>query len=900
MVWRVHLLGEVRVVSGAREMTRFESRKVVALLARVALEPNRLHAREELAALLWPDADRRTGLERLRHILSSLQRQTAPLDAAAPTDPPLLVDRLGIRLNTAVVSCDAADFETAVRRRKYDEALALYTGDLLPGYYDDWIQDERERLRALYEQAEEQGTLPVRERDDAPAPAPRVTPVLSTRRVYLPQYLTAFFGRNRERQQLQELLATRRLVSVLGPGGCGKTRLSVEAGREAAAQFETVVFVPLADCVSPEQIPDRLRVALRLPAGGTETPLERVAVALGETPALIILDNLEQMATSGVGEVVEALLEQLPQAHCLVTTRMLLQVVGEQTFPLAPLPFPREGEVDPTPPSETLTDSVALFMDRARTVRPDFSLTSHNRLDVAALCRLLEGIPLALELAASRLHAYTVGEMRRQIEEEGRRFAVVTRPDAAVRKDPRHGSLWAALLWSWRLLTPRQQDFLASLSVLRGSFYAETAAAVCDVTDARGLLEELVLCSLVFAQEGATPDEGRENRKRFSLLETVREFAAEQLSPGRAKELHRAHAAHLLASAVEQLRVEDIPRTQGALDDALNDGMTDEALELCIALEEFWQRLGQNEVGLSFVRRALALPGGSTKLRSGVLAAGAYLASVSDVGLMAEFANAAWEAAGEDAPARAVAHLAQCRAFYIRRDAPEVVLNCLEEALALATAVNDPILIAGVKGMRGLVANRAGRFAEAEEFLLASQADYQALGQKVRANTQLLNLGVVSADRGEYALAHRRYEACLREARAMDDREAEGKLLNNIGALYAREERWDESIGALRECIRYSSELGSVYNLGHCLWNITEPLAYTGQGTLAIPALAYAQKFCEERDIPFREEDFAYKERVLEQAKLSLTADDSFDRLWAKGYTFALHEGVAFALGEGG
>lgn len=148
MSWRVHLLGDARLVNGERAITRFESRKVVALLARVALEPDRLHAREELAAILWPDADRRTGLERLRHILSSLQRQLS-LPGGATTDNPLMqIDRHGIRLHREVVSSDVADFEARVRQRRYAEAQGLYTGDLLPGYYDDWIQDERERLRA--------------------------------------------------------------------------------------------------------------------------------------------------------------------------------------------------------------------------------------------------------------------------------------------------------------------------------------------------------------------------------------------------------------------------------------------------------------------------------------------------------------------------------------------------------------------------------------------------------------------------------------------------------------------------------------------------------------------------------------------------------------------------------
>ena len=188
MHWRVELFGELRVVCGERVVTRLESRKIVALLARLALQPQRVHTREELADLLWPESDRETGLARLRHALSSLRRTLVPTDLTG--DGFFIADRQNVRVRPEALSCDVRDFESAVRQKKWTEAQRLYTGELLPGLYDDWICDERERLAALAQSLPESV-------DTAPD---RALMALGTQQCLLPGYLTRFLGRETERE----------------------------------------------------------------------------------------------------------------------------------------------------------------------------------------------------------------------------------------------------------------------------------------------------------------------------------------------------------------------------------------------------------------------------------------------------------------------------------------------------------------------------------------------------------------------------------------------------------------------------------------------------------------------------------------------------------------------------
>ena len=242
MSWRITLLGEVRVTYGALEVTHFESSRVVALLARLALSPERVHPREELIELLWPDIELEVGRHRLRQALSSLRKTLEPPGTEAPL---FITDRHALRLNPQAFACDVQELERALRQKRWAEARVLHKGELLPGFYDDWILTKRERLEALCDE------IPANTEPPAPAPL-------------LPSYLTTFFGRDTEKATLTTLLRESRLVTLTGPGGIGKTRFSVEVVCALAREFERCAFVALAECFDPGGLTERVRGVLGL------------------------------------------------------------------------------------------------------------------------------------------------------------------------------------------------------------------------------------------------------------------------------------------------------------------------------------------------------------------------------------------------------------------------------------------------------------------------------------------------------------------------------------------------------------------------------------------------------------------------------------------------------------
>jgi predicted ATPase len=265
------------------------------------------------------------------------------------------------------------------------------------------------------------------------------------------------------------------------------------AGHLRSAFHGAVWFVPLQDLTDARLIPDKLLDALRLPRSPQLQPSEQAVAFLSRQPSLLLLDNFEHLVTDGT-PLVQTLLEQVPALTCLVTSRQRLNLPGEREFPVAPLPVPRDGPwlavADPTPsdpsdppdPSDTNQQlssllecaSVRLFVDRAQAARPDFQLTRTNAAAVATLCVRLEGLPLALELAAARAGVLAPAQM---LERLSQRFELLASTQRGT--VPRHRSLWAALDWSYELLSPELQQFFARLSVFQGGWTLEAAEAVC-------------------------------------------------------------------------------------------------------------------------------------------------------------------------------------------------------------------------------------------------------------------------------------------------------------------------------------------------------------------------------------------------------------------------------------
>ncbi|MEU5599339.1 BTAD domain-containing putative transcriptional regulator [Streptomyces sp. NPDC020298] len=386
----------------------------------------------------------------------------------------------------------------------------------------------------------------------------------------VPGQFTSFVGRDQELHRIRELVASARLVTLIGPGGVGKTRLAVEAaGREHA---DDVCFVELAPLEDGGQIHAAVLTALGLRPGadGGRGPEERLVTALAERRLLLILDNCEHVVED-TARLARRLLGACPGVRILCTGREALGLTGEALCPLSPL---------------ERRSAVQLFTDRAAAVSPGFALDAERAGVVEWICTALDGLPLALELAAARLRTLSVQDIAARLDD---RFKLLSRGDRTA--DPRHRTLRSVVEWSWDLLDADERALARRLTVFAGGATLAAAEAVCGLTDTEQLLDSLVGKSLAETRDG-----------RVTMFETVRAFCAERLvESGEQEELRRAHAAYFLDLAqraepclrrTEQVEwLTALGAEQGNLEAALRWSMTADpqiALRLVAELTWYW------------------------------------------------------------------------------------------------------------------------------------------------------------------------------------------------------------------------------------------------------------------------------------------------------------------------
>jgi predicted ATPase/DNA-binding SARP family transcriptional activator/tetratricopeptide (TPR) repeat protein len=346
----------------------------------------------------------------------------------------------------------------------------------------------------------------------------------------LPAQLTSFVGRQRELAELNKLLAGDRLVTLVGPGGAGKTRLATEAATRTAGR---VWFVHLAGLREAVDVPIALATAL----GISDTPIaeapkvwphrhadltRRLLDALADRADLVVLDNCEHLI-SAAAQLADTLLAGCPRLRILATSRESLAITGETLLPVGPLELPDEYS---TAGKAVEHAAVRLFADRAASVRPGFAVDETNVREVVAVCRQLDGLPLALELAAARLRSMTVGQVAERLDD---RFRLLT--GGSRTSLPRHQTLGAVVEWSWGLLTDSERTLATRMSVFATAATLDAITAICaggdlPANDVLYVLASLVEKSLVDAQEGA------DGPPRYRMLQTVRAFAAERLADG--------------------------------------------------------------------------------------------------------------------------------------------------------------------------------------------------------------------------------------------------------------------------------------------------------------------------------------------------------------------------------
>ena len=522
-------------------------------------------------------------------------------------------------------------------------------------------------------------------------PPPRSLGVVAN----LPAQLNSFVGRVQEADALQHLLGTARLVTVTGPGGSGKTRLAMEvAARSSGEHRDGVHFVPLAAVEAPELVDSAVASALGLDVNDSRSPRQRVLDHVADRQLLLVLDNFEQVSRAAgfVGD----LLASSPALVVLATSRSPLRVYGEAEFPLPPLAVPDPGS---DLRAVAASDAVALFVDRARSALPTFALTLTTAPDVVELVRRLDGLPLAIELAAARVKSLPPRTMLRRISE---RMELLAQRGGG--RPERHETLEAAVRWSYELLEPGLRQCFSRFSVFAGWCDVVRAEVVC-ADDDRDVLDDLAVLvehSLLLAEE-------RDGEQGFRMLRTIRAFASARLSesPDEARTRDR-HARALLAlaqevapgvtgpHAKEQLDRLDLEHDdlRAALRHAVADADVVLGLSLVAALWRFWQMRGHLAEGRSAAEQVLrqpTVPQHPAEQVRALEAAGGMAYWQGDL----EDARR-WYQQAVDACRRSTDRAALANALYnvsfvhsVTRSDPEAARQCATESLHLYRALGD-------------------------------------------------------------------------------------------------------------------------------------------------------------------------------------------------------------------
>ncbi len=911
--WQLRLLGALEVSRGASHLIHLPSRAVAALLARLALHPGRAHAREALVELLWPGVGLDVGRNRLRQTLSTLKT----LLEAEGRGPVLQADRMSIRVVPGMLDCDVLRFEAALRQGQTEAALALYGGELMPGHYDDWVQEERQRLADLHERVRDRLMGAADPGGPPGTPAPMSAPVPTSLPQIpsgLPSYWTRSIGAELTASRLRVLVLGQRLVTVFGPGGSGKTRLAVEvaaAVREASGlalqdvvaetAFDRVAFVPLVDCVTAAQALDAICGSLQ--AVGLGEPRERIRAALTGGHTLLVLDNLEQLDAAASQEVAE-LLRGSPGLHVLATSRRLLDLDGEHAFEMDGLPLP--------PAEAHLQDALAnaavqLFADRARAARADFQVGAGNVRQLVALMRLLGGMPLAIELAASRVRSLTPAELLRHLSEDAGTPMLDLLSRSAQRATPgsRHASMRHVVDWSWRQLPPEQVQLLCTMSVLGAAAQAETVAAVAGISgrSALALLDVLVDASLVRVVHGA------QDAPRFALQQPVREFASEQCAAQEARRARERLRGWLLVFAARVARQgplavrPELAHVHAAIVSAAADGVPAEGMRLALALRNYWDADDLPASCVQALEQSLPDLGtpGERSVAHELLAMGCCNAGLMAVA--AAHADAAVTEADAAADPRLQA-LALTRwaftTYFAGHFQADTILQALDRASARASESGDAFAQASVLRIQApMRSNLLLDYAGSEVLAERAQALWEQVGHRVQARISLMGRATMWAWQGRNEEALPVLKFCEEQALAEGDWMCAINAPRQTGRVLIRLRRGPEALDALRRSVDFGWQRRSARSLANALLNLPEALLMAGQPEDAARLHAFAGAHWAGLYGAINRIETAEQKRTRRMLRLHLGAL-RLEALRQQGLGLQLPQAVALALGRGG
>lgn len=621
----------------------------------------------------------------------------------------------------------------------------------------------------------------------------------------LPAPLTPLLGRARELEETEHLLANTRLLTITGAGGSGKTRLALELARRVRNLFDDAVWVELAPLTDPELIAQQILVALGMRELPTQDVTQVVVDTIRDRAALFVLDNCEHVVDAAAS-IADEILRSCPNAKVLTTSRQPLGLTGEQTWLVPPL---------------STEDAVELFEARARAVNPAFIATEA----VAGICRRLDGIPLAIELAAARVRALTVEQIAERLDDAVRLL------NAGSRTVPRHRTIYETIDWSYRLLSEPEQTLLRRLGIFGGSFTLDAAEAICG-DDVFELLSALVDKSLVLFED-----------HRYRLLETVRQFAEEKLEASGEQDALRDRYARWYVQLVEELEPrifagagdpEAIARIDGQIDSIRRvfDAPVDPELELRLVTALHWYWFARGHFHEARRRIDAALEKAERSIPS--------------------------EASPESQAIRARAVVAAGHAAVWQGDF-EALLPGIHEAVRSN--------VRGAHMLLGIALAYSERDHAAAKKAFDRAEELARVGGGVELALTLYWSGLAAQLRGDLKAARSAFEEAAAIGEAAHNRPAIGHPLTVLGHLALRERKLDEALRCFRRALDLHSETDDRWGLTQVVEGIGLALLETRDaetGTRLLAAATAAWLHLGARPGRHEETELAKDERIRE------------------------------------
>jgi predicted ATPase/class 3 adenylate cyclase len=727
----------------------------------------------------------------------------------------------------------------------------------------------------------------------------------------LPAQLTSFIGRESQIAEAKQLLANTRLLSLTGPGGTGKTRLSLQIAQDRLSSFnDGVWFVELAPLTDPSLIPNTMATLFGLRELPNMPILNIVTDYLRAKQLLLILDNCEHLIEA-CAKLSDHLLHACPQVKIVASSREALGIAGETAYRVPSLSLPDQARVTREVLMES--ESVRLFVERASAANPKFHLTEENASDVAEICHRLDGIPLALELAAARSPVFSPGQIAERLND---RFRLLTGGSRSALE--RHQTLRALINWSYDLLSDEEQTLLRYLSVFAGGWTFEAAEAVGAGLDVLNLLTQLVNKSLVLVDTDT-----HAKATRYRLLETIRQYARDKLlGAGESEKMRNRHLDFFLNFAEEAERhfnrpeemewtsqlEADVDNLRAALEWAMENDV-EIVLRLGVALHLFWSRHGYEEEGRRLLSEALtrlkALPsmeGEAAHQRIALQARALNAFGVLGFGLgdfqdsvkvFEESVDLSRQIGEKHTLSWALSFIGIAGAYL---GTAENSYAAAEEGLALAREVGDKVLLGlALINMSGTVGMTRGDHKTSRAYSEEGLRLLRDMGARWAVAMLSFGMGLSATMQGNFAEARSRFEACLPLFNEMRDRHRVNMVHSEFAHLERRQGHFVQAKPLYRETIQEWQRLGHRAAIAHELECFASIAKAQEEDTRAARLFGAAAALREKINIAMT--PFERGEYDREVSDLRANMDEAtLVKAWSEGRAMTMEEAIAFAL----